>query len=485
MTNLKRDLFSLITLVGNVMEAYSASLFLENKSRRNFQLTTFHSLSPHIIPDASVVSGQGFLGWVLENNEPLSVNQFDKDTIVLGYYDRNEDIKSFMAAPLLSSRTRGALAIDSKKTWCFTPKCQKILTGFAQQFAYLVDGALAAAHRERRRIDIASLGGYLESLRICESENQLLNAICLVPRDLLPFDGCFLVLADEKKGTASLVRTAGFGELFLGEIPVSGRASVAGYVLGKGESLRLPDLKGQKGRRPLFHPDEPTLDTRSVAAVPLAAGERVLGALGFTNRRRNMFDAGAVKRAELIAGAATSALERLSDLRRRKESKSRDWITGGRNALFLRSRLGEILQDANARGRQIALLAIAPDESDDLSERVSPAQEEALALHLWRTLEPYARDGDILVRHMGTRFFLLLHGTSHEHAEAVAERLIQDLNESPFTGAGREISLTASVGIACFPEDGTGPEGLFSSALSSLQAARSEGANQLCLHGGR
>ena len=210
-----------------------------------------------------------------------------------------------------------------------------------------------------------------------------------------------------------------------------------------------------------------------------------MGALGFTSRRRNMFDAGAVKRAEFIAGAATSALERLGDLRRRKEGKSRDWITGGRNAIFLRSRLGEILQDADARGRQIALLAVAPDESDGLSESVSPAHEEALAVHLWRTLEPYARDGDILVRHMGTRFFLLLHGTSHEHAEAVAEHLIQDLNESPLTGAGREISLTASVGIACFPEDGTGPEALFSAALSSLQAARSEGTNQLCLHGRR
>ena len=48
------------------------------------------------------------MGWVLENNEPLSVNQFDKDTLVLGYYNRNEDIKSFMATPCLFNQQRGA-----------------------------------------------------------------------------------------------------------------------------------------------------------------------------------------------------------------------------------------------------------------------------------------------------------------------------------------------------------------------------------------
>ena len=169
MTNLERDLSSLIALVSNVTDAYSACLFLENRRHKTFQLTSYHSLSPHILPDATAESGQGFLGWVLENNEALSVNEFDKDTVVLGYYSRNEDIKSFMAAPLPSSLTKGALAIDSKKSWCFTAKSQKILAGFAQQFAYLADGALAAVQMERRSIDVGAYSGYLASLRSCES----------------------------------------------------------------------------------------------------------------------------------------------------------------------------------------------------------------------------------------------------------------------------------------------------------------------------
>ena len=154
MKNLKRDLFSLLSLASNATEAYTACLFLENKRKDKFQLVSVHSLSPHVIVDASIETGQGFLGWVLENNEPLSVNQFDKDTITLGYYSRHENIKSFMATPLMSKKTRGALAIDSKKSWVFTNKTQKIIAGFAQQFAYTVEEALSTAEKEKKMIDL-------------------------------------------------------------------------------------------------------------------------------------------------------------------------------------------------------------------------------------------------------------------------------------------------------------------------------------------
>ncbi|MBI2178357.1 MAG: GAF domain-containing protein [Candidatus Tectomicrobia bacterium] len=481
MTNLERDLSSLITLVSNVTDAYSACLFLENRRRKAFQLTSYHSLSPHLLAEATVESGQGFLGWVLENNEALSVNEFDKDTVVLGYYAHNEDIKSFMAAPLPSSLTKGALAIDSKKSWCFTAKSQKILAGFAQQFAYLVDGALAAVQMERRSIDAGAYSGYLASLHSCESEDQLLNAICLVPRELLPFDACFLVLRDEEAGTPRLARTSGFGELFLSGLAVNERASVAGYVLKKGEPLRLPDLRGPSGSRPLFHPDEPNIGARSALAVPLAAGGEVFGALGFTSRRRGEFDLTSLMRAEVAAAPAAEAILRLRAERRLSRQAEIDPLTGGRSMAHLRARLGEILRDAGLRGRRAALLCIAPD---GLEGELHPSAGEEAAFHIHRLLAPAAQGGDILARHEGARFFLLLQSSSHEHAEAAAERLIQVINETPCRIGGRTAEVTASAGVACFPEHARDPQALIAASLGALAAARLAGINQLCFHGG-
>jgi diguanylate cyclase (GGDEF)-like protein len=482
MTNLERDIFSLVTLVSNVMEAYSACLFLENKPRKIFQLTAVHSLSPHIISNASIKTGQGFMGWVLENNAPLSIDQFNKDTVVLGYYSRDEDIKSFMAAPLPTTMTRGALAVDGKKQWSFNNKSQKILAGFAQQFAYLVDGALNTAQVERQSINISSFGSYLSSLKSCDSEDQLLNTICLVPRELVPFTACFLVLKDEEAGVSRLVRNSGFGELFMDNVLINdcSSESVSGYVLGKGESLRLPDIK----KRPLFHEDEPDFGARSLAAVPLKIDGKTVGVLGFTNHQRNQFDPFMLKRAEVIAAPAADALSRLRHEIKLQQRVEFDALTGGRNIAYLRSRLDKILQDAKQKERQVALLEIRHDDAHAIQNEFSVLGSEGLIKHLFSLLEPFSRDGDILVRYEGSNFFLLLQGTSIEHAEAVADRILLTINENPLPMMNREISLTACVGAACFPEDARDSDGLFVASSRALQFAQSLGINQVSLKGG-
>ena len=481
MTNLERDLFSLITLVSNVTEAYSACLFLENKRRKTYQLTTYHSLSPYILADASVDVGQGFMGWVLENNEPLSVNQFDKDTLVLGYYSRNEDIKSFMATPLPSSINKGALAIDSKKSWCFTSRDQKILAGFAQQFAYLADGAMTSVQMERRSMSVPAFSRYLTSLRSSENEGQLLNAICQVPRELLPFDACFLVLIDEEAGFPRLVRTSGFGELFLGEVTISERASLAGYVLNKQESLRLPDLKGKKGTRPLFHHDEPQFDARSAVCLPLASKGEILGCLGFTSKHRAQFDASSVQRGEIIAAIVADAIANRKNELRWQARLEIDTLTGEPNIQYLHSRLHEIICEAETGGRQLALLSIAPDASSEFKD----ISQEEVILQLSNSLKQFATGNDILVRHEGPRFLLLLQDSSQEYAEAVAERILNVVDHTPFYFGGKEFEITISIGAACFPETARSSKHLIQSSLEALGYAQKGGRiNQLCFMGG-
>ncbi len=480
MTNLERDLFSLITLVSNVTEAYSACLFLENKRRKTYQLTTYHSLSPYILTDASVDIGQGFMGWVLENNEPLSVNQFEKDTLVLGYYSRNEDIKSFMATPLPSSTNKGVLAIDSKKSWCFTSKDQKILAGFAQQFAYLADGALMSVQKERRSMNVPAFNKYLSSLRSSENEGQLLNAICQAPRELLPFDACFLVLVDEEAGVSRLVKTSGFGELFLNEVAISEHASLAGYVLNKKESLRLPDLKGKKGTKPLFHQDEPRIDARSAVCLPLISRGEILGCLGFTSRRRAQFDVSSIQRGELIAAIVADAIASRKNELRWQARLEIDPLTGEQNIHYLHSRLHEMICEAETKGRQLALLSIAPDTSWEFTDSC----EEEVIILLSNSLKQFVAENDILVRYEGSRFLLLLQDSSQEYAEAVAERIIHVVNHTPFLLGGKEFEITISIGAACYPETAQSSKNLIKSSLEALAFAQKGGAvSQLCLMG--
>ena len=235
-------------------------------------------------------------------------------------------------------------------------------------------------------MSVPAFSRYLTSLRASENEGQLLNAICQVPRELLPFDACFLVLIDEEAGFPRLVRTSGFGELFLGEVTISERASLAGYVLSKKESLRLPDLKGKKGTRPLFHHDEPQLDARSAVCLPLISRGEILGCLGFTSKHRAQFDASSIQRGEIIAAIVGDAIANRKNELRWQARLEIDTLTGEPNIQYLHSRLHEIICEAETRGRQLALLSIAPDASSEFKD----ISQEEVILQLSNSLKQFA-----------------------------------------------------------------------------------------------
>ena len=474
MKNLKRDLFSLLSLASNATEAYTACLFLENKRKDKFQLVSVHSLSPHVIVDASIETGQGFLGWVLENNEPLSVNQFDKDTITLGYYSRHENIKSFMATPLMSKKTRGALAIDSKKSWVFTNKTQKIIAGFAQQFAYTVEEALSTAEKEKKMIDLFSFSDYLNTLRICRTEEQLFENICRVPREIIPSDSCFLVLVDGEAGEPYLANAFGFDELFLGKIKIHPYRSISGHVMKKNEPLRLTDIRGAKGKQALFDPDEPSLDVRSVVAIPLSDNEKTFGVLGFTGKRRNQFQSFFVKRTEVIGEIISDMIKKIRLEKKIKTNIVFNSYAKVEEKFYLRNHLEQILPERKKTGRQVSLLTISAKTGLELEIEENESKNEDILQHLWSILSAFNKAGDILIKRDNNCLLLLLENSSQEYAETIVKRITKIINSSHCQIGGNDCGIKAILGAATFPHDAEGPDTLISASIRSYEHSEIE-----------
>lgn len=89
------------------------------------------------------------------------------------------------------------------------------------------------------------------------------------------------------------------------------------------------------------------------------------------------------------------------------------------------------------------------------------------------------RDTDTIGRWAGEEFLCILPDADPEVAAIVADRLHHCVNEQGFYLNEREIFLTASIGIASYPEDGHAPEELFSIADATLYEAKHNGRNQI------
>ena len=117
-------------IVGNIFEAYSVALFLPLEDGR-FALNAWFSLGDDIADETCIEPGQGLVGWIIRNQQPLLVTNFDQKQSFLGYYRKGgeDHIKTFLGCPVPS--IGGALCIDSKKTYSFSDKEQKILNQFS------------------------------------------------------------------------------------------------------------------------------------------------------------------------------------------------------------------------------------------------------------------------------------------------------------------------------------------------------------------
>ncbi len=131
--NIENWLDRILGLICSVFDGYSAVLFLPSHTEKEAcYLASHFSLGDSLKPEATIKPGTGLIGWILKNNRPLLLNNFDRDERCLGYYppESESKIKAFMGCPLPNEA--GVLGVDSKKTYSFSDKDQKILYQFAQ-----------------------------------------------------------------------------------------------------------------------------------------------------------------------------------------------------------------------------------------------------------------------------------------------------------------------------------------------------------------
>lgn len=155
----------ILGILCSVFEAYTAVLFLPEGGQgagqgatpreggnEVYRLAASFSLGDKVNRGAAIAGGQGLVGWIIRNQSPLLVPNFDQRRNFLGYYSDNEEqnIKTFMGCSLPGGR--GVLCVDSKRQYSFSEKDQKMLQLFTELLADVYDatrqaGAQSAALR--------------------------------------------------------------------------------------------------------------------------------------------------------------------------------------------------------------------------------------------------------------------------------------------------------------------------------------------------
>ncbi|MFC0213675.1 diguanylate cyclase domain-containing protein [Paenibacillus chartarius] len=159
-----------------------------------------------------------------------------------------------------------------------------------------------------------------------------------------------------------------------------------------------------------------------------------------------------------------------------------DALTELPNRRLFQERLRSSLISANVGGNRFAVIWIDLDGFKHINDTYGHAAGDQVLHTIGSRLKAAVRADDTAGRMGGDEFTVLIGSVSDTgHVTKLADRLLTVLGD-PIAYGDAELSVTPSIGIAVFPEDGTDVDTLLNHADRAMYHVKESGKNGYCLY---
>jgi len=422
-----------------------------------------------------LTSGEGLCGWAVEHRRSVRVGDVRVDP---RYRAGLPEARSNMAVPLVVGRqVAGVINVESERKDAFTEEHEKMLTVLGAQAALAI---IAFRTQDDLRARVAQLEALHRVSRLASEAGSLgvtLNQMLEIAQEIVPDAHCAILLLDDETDVLRLAAGQGYqaAARYL-EIPV-GRG-VTGRCAATRETQLVRDLLGPEA--PPYIPGIP--GARSELALPMVVEGKTVGVLNAESVEPDAFDESSIQTLKLIAHQAAAVIRGGQLLDETRRLAITDGLTGLHNRRHFMRQLDEAVRRAGRYQETMALIMLDLDLFKDVNDRFGHQVGDRVLELLATALRDSVRESDQAARLGGEEFALLLLRCDRELAIAIADRVRERIRNLALEGIPEsEIDLSASVGIAFFPEDGQDPKTLMRAADDALYAAKRSGRDRVVL----
>jgi diguanylate cyclase (GGDEF)-like protein/PAS domain S-box-containing protein len=231
----------------------------------------------------------------------------------------------------------------------------------------------------------------------------------------------------------------------------------------------------------MFAGDPEWSHVRSLLDVPVLVEGDVLGVLCLRHRETRYWDEDDVSFANTTALMLALAIEAAQ----RQEAETRiehlawyDPLTGLPNRNLLRETMRDMIMTAANRKRRMAVLLIDLDRFKDVNDTLGHLVGDALIKAAAELLRQTVGSSGVVARLGGDEFVVLLSEFVHRQEVALlAARVAQALHRTDLV-PHIDTQVSASIGVALFPEHGRDMSTLLKNADAAMYQAKRDGRNQ-------
>ena len=286
-------------------------------------------------------------------------------------------------------------------------------------------------------------------------------------RAIVPFDTCIIFVVDERSGKAVAAHSAGEDAQLFAKRRMEVGDGITGWVIANGRSMcnASPELDL------VGIPEEVAKEYRGVLVSPLLREDGAFGAITLYSKCRTSYTTEHVRLLESVCQHASSALSNALTFEKTKESALVDPLTELPNARGFYMMLEQRIAECQRMNREsLAVISMDIDDFKDINNQYGHAMGDRLLAAVAGVIKRELRQMDILTRYAGDEFVAILPMASTGMGLQIADRMRTVVESHKFAvRADKIVQLRASVGVACFPEDGETTEELLTAAARKMQ----------------
>jgi len=425
--------------------------------------------------------GRGAIGWAAKHNEPKIWTRSEGNEDFCYYTDKGSGIKSMLAYPVSDGhQVTGVIVVDSRKAHAFSAREEKVMDVFARQLALIfeVQDLAQASKEEANNLkflhDVGSR--LLKSLKLKELLPEIMKQQGEIFHDLRYG---FILINDQKTGKLEIREVSDTSLQGMIGQSFDLMEGLAGYIFQHHQEP-ISFAKGEKmlTDRPLFGYGASDLNEKSLQFIPLKTSGQKLGLIVLVSDNEQAFRE-SPEVLKILINHYSLALINAETLHRQEQLAVTDGLTQLLNHRHFQEILSQEFKRLERESTFLSLLMLDIDHFKKFNDTYGHPVGDQVLKKVARILKDSCREIDFVARYGGEEFAVLLINTDQDGAIQMAERIRQTIAKDTFMVDDLSLQVTASLGVATYPDNCTEKQSLIDFADQALYQAKSGGRNRV------
>ncbi|HWI41090.1 MAG TPA: GGDEF domain-containing protein, partial [Verrucomicrobiae bacterium] len=223
-----------------------------------------------------------------------------------------------------------------------------------------------------------------------------------------------------------------------------------------------------------------SLDLREALVLFIKSKQEFLGCVAlFNNQGANLPSSINYNRFTFLLDQASRAFENATRYANLKNLIYIDELTGLFNYRYLDIALEREMKRVERYGATVSVVFLDLDLFKNVNDTHGHLVGSQVLREVGALLKKSVRDVDVVVRYGGDEYTIILTDIGSKEVAVVAERIRATLENHRFLPGDLDIRITASLGYACFPEDGVTKQELLDMADQAMYRGKASGKNRV------